>query len=109
MEVGPFLEALELLGSLEVPFHHIKEPIVVLGGAPRILHEERARVPQATAHRRAERHHLLLRPPIGATSASAAAATSRSVEVGGEIHDGEVHRRRWRGPVLRRRDRVVRN
>lgn len=53
MEVGAFLEALEFLGSLEVPLHHIEEPIVVLGGAPGVLHQDSPSVPQASAHHRA--------------------------------------------------------
>ena len=80
VEVGAFLEALGLRGSGEVALDDVEEEVVVGGGAARVLHQQRPRVPQAGAHRRAQRAHLLLLLPAGG-----------GPEERREIHDGEVH------------------
>lgn len=99
MEVGPFLEALGLGGSGEVALDDVEETVVVGGGAARVLHQQRPRVPQAGAHRRAQRTHILphLRGPAGGGGA----------EERREIHHGEVHGLRLRGAGRERRVEIA--
>lgn len=89
MEGGARLEALELLRSPKISLHHVEEPIVVLDGAPWVLHEQRPAVPEAPAHRRAERPQLHLRR----RGKSSGAAPGGDLEVTGKVNHREVHRR----------------
>nr|CAB3450889.1 unnamed protein product [Digitaria exilis] len=79
--------ALGFGGSGEVALDDVEEAVVVGGGAARVLHQQRPRVPQAGAHRRAQRAHLLL---VRGTAGG-------GPEERREIHHGEVHRLRLRG------------
>lgn len=105
VEVGALLEALGVGGSGEVVLDDVEEAVVVGGGAARVLHQQRPRVPQAGAHRRAQRAHRLL--------PRRAAPGDGAVEVRREVHQGEVHRRllllrarRERGRIKSYRDRI---
>lgn len=93
MEVGALLEALGVVGSGEVALDDVEEAVVVGGGAAGVLHQQRPRVPQAGAHRGAERAQRLLR--LGRRVAGG------GLQEGREIHHGEVH---W---AARRRERRV--
>ncbi|RWW13081.1 hypothetical protein GW17_00023231 [Ensete ventricosum] len=95
MEGGASLEALELLRSPKISLHHVEEPIIVLDGAPWVLHEQRPGVPEAPAHGRAERPQLRLlslhlRRRWGKSSG---AAPGGNLEVTGKVNHREVHRR----------------
>jgi len=67
------MEEFEVLGLGEVVFHHINEAIVVLNGAARVLHEQRAGLPERAADLGTE----VWVPVAG--------------ETGREIYDREIH------------------
>lgn len=73
MQVGSLVEEFEVVRLGEVAFHHVNEAIVVLDGAARILHEQRAGLPESAADLGAE----VWVPLAG--------------ETGREIYDGEIH------------------
>lgn len=50
MQMGALLQALEVGGTVEVLLHHIQEAIVILDRTPRILHQQRSRFSQYSAH-----------------------------------------------------------
>lgn len=82
MQVGPLVALLEVVRALEVPLHHVDEPIVVFHGAPRILHQQRSGLPQAPADSAAQGAQL---------GTELGARVAGDGEVRREIYDGEVH------------------
>lgn len=94
MEGGARLEALELFRSPKISLHHVEEPIIVLDGAPWVLHEQRPAVPEAPAHRRAERPQLhLRRRRRRRRGKSSGPSPGGDLEVTGKVNHREVHRR----------------
>jgi hypothetical protein len=91
VEVRALLEALGFGGSGEVALDDVEEAVVVGGGATGVLDQQRPRVPEAGAHRGAERAHRVLRVRWRRAAGY--------LQVGREIHHGEVHGLRGGGRV----------
>lgn len=83
VEVGPFLEALCVGGSGEVALDDVEEAVVVRGGAARVHHQQRPRVPQTSAHCGAQRAQLL--------HARRGRAAGCGPEIRREIYHWQVH------------------